>query len=964
MVFKTQNAFMGGEVSPAMYGRFDDKKYQQGLSLCKNFIVRPQGPLHNRNGFEFVRETKSQDKPVRLIPFQYTNEQTIVVEMGERYARFHTQGKTLVTEKVVNGVPTLVPYEVETDYLASDLFKINFVQSGDVLTLVHPNYKPKELRRLGATNWELRDISFAPSLRPPTGLQGYFKIVNKPNYNLTDDEKFRYTYKYKVTAVRATRGHAISDNAESGPSESVSVKGNMYLENATVTITWSAVDGAERYRIYRSYKGLYSYIGESTTPSFTDDNYKVDQEWTPPMYDDPFSQAKGIKSVTVIDGGSGYLQGAVQVGGMNRTLKLDEQYALSLLKQDRLDSVMSTKDALCFVSIVTWENFSSVPDSYVLKDVVLEDVPIIDLGGIGTGGKVRMRFKQAIKSYGFGYSQGDHEHYARREKIYSVLYGIEVISPGSGYVEPVISPKAFGTSDNSTDFNRRELGSGRFNFGYRWQRYDNINMPMKRWELGIFSDNQFRLQVTDDTGVSAELYAIPNARGVIESVTVRYGGRGYSNPTLRLPTTNGGREATFSVQLADVGDYPTAVAYFEQRRVFAGTRGNPQTLWMTRTGTESDMTYTLPLKDDSRIKFRIASQEASRIQHVVPLSNLIIITGGTEFRATSVNSDAITPTSFAVKPQSYIGASHVQPVIVNSAIVYAASRGGHVRELGYSKQYEGYATGDLSLRASHLFDDAEITSMALQKSPDNIVWATQSNGRLLGFTYLPDQGIGGWHWHETPNGKFENVTCVAEGTNDSVYAVVRRTIDGEEKRYIERMVTRNTKDPQYAFYLDCGATYRGEPRDKFTVDWLDGETVTVIADGAQLPPMKVTERQIVLPAPATVVHIGLPYESELRTLPAVFETQDGSFGLASRKNVGDVYVNVFNSSGFFAGSEHGELVEFKPRDSQPYGTPPGLHTKRINLAIPTGWGEDGIVRIVQRNPLPLEITSITWRFMG
>ena len=62
-------AFNGGEVAPAMFARIDDAKYQTGLAKCKNFLIEPQGPLVNRPGFEYVRETKYAEKKTRLIPF-------------------------------------------------------------------------------------------------------------------------------------------------------------------------------------------------------------------------------------------------------------------------------------------------------------------------------------------------------------------------------------------------------------------------------------------------------------------------------------------------------------------------------------------------------------------------------------------------------------------------------------------------------------------------------------------------------------------------------------------------------------------------------------------------------------------------------------------------------------------------------------------------------------------------------
>ena len=91
-----QRSFAGGELSPEMFGRIDDSKYQSGLCLCQNFIVKPQGPLENRAGFQFVREVKDSLTKVRLIPFTYSTTQTMVLEFGVGYIRFHTSGGTLM----------------------------------------------------------------------------------------------------------------------------------------------------------------------------------------------------------------------------------------------------------------------------------------------------------------------------------------------------------------------------------------------------------------------------------------------------------------------------------------------------------------------------------------------------------------------------------------------------------------------------------------------------------------------------------------------------------------------------------------------------------------------------------------------------------------------------------------------------------------------------------------------------
>ena len=760
-VRRVQQGFTGGEVSPTMFGRFDDAKYQQGLAMCRNFMVLPQGPVVNRPGFEYVREVKYADKKTVLLPFVYSNDQTMCLEFGDRYIRFHTDGATVMSGSA--------PYEVATPYDADQLDGLHFAQSADILTLVHPSYAPRELRRYGPTDWRLVEIEFNPSVSAPT--------ISEVTYSCGDDSasgKDRYTLAYAVTAVADNDGIEV----ESKASATKSVKGNLYINNSYATIKWGAVSGASRYRIYKSYKGLLGYIGETTDLSFIDDNYEADEGITPPLYDTIFSRDKGIASVTINNQGSGYT-GSVTL---------------------------------------------------VVSD-----------------------------------------------------------STGSG---AVLKPKISG--------------------------------------------------------------------GKITGVMVVSGGMNYSNPTITV-VADKGSGASLSATVATVGDYPSAVTYYEQRRCFAGTYTRPQMIWMTRSGTESDMSYTLPSKDDNRIKFRIAALEASRVLHLVPLSQLIALTESTEFRVTSVNSDALTPTSISVKPQAYVGSSEVQPLICNSSMVYVASRGGHVRELGYNWQASGFVTGDLSLRAAHLFEDDRVVDMAQAKAPVPTIWCVMDNGSLLGLTYLPDQNVGAWHRHDTKNGHFESVTVVPEGEEDSLYAVVRREINGKTVRYIERMHKRYFEDLQDAFYVDCGATYRGSETSTLSgLTWLEGQEVAVLANGKVLPNQVVTDGKISLTEPATVVHVGLPIEADIQTLPTVLSLQDGSFGMGHMKNINEIWARVYKTSGFMAGPSFDSLTEFKQRTDEQYGSPPELMDKEIALTTFANWSDTGAVCIRQTYPLPMTLVSLCY----
>ena len=808
-----QRSFGGGEVTPEFFGRIDDVKYQTGVAKMRNMIALPHGPVANRAGFGFVREVKNSAAATRVIPFTFSTAQTFTIELGAGYFRFHTVGATLLagTPAAYSGATAYVigdlaesagadyyciapttgnappnatywyplpangVYEIPNPYAAADLFDIHYVQSADVLTLVHPNYAPRELRRLGATNWQLRTISFAPSIQAPTGLS----VTPSTGYQVNVDAITQADP--GVLSTKSNHGLVEGDSvyvADVGGM--VELTDGFYLVNTAPTpdsITLKTINGGEP-------------VDTTAFAAYTS---------------------------------GGYVQFAVN------TVEVTNSYKVTAVGENGLDQSLASSDA------------SAVNNLFV-----------------------------------------------------SGAYNTITWSPVAGAVRYNVYKQASGL------------------YGYIGQT-----------EGTSFTDDN----ITADIGISP-----PNVETVFN-------------------TTN---------------RYPGAVSYYEQRRAFAGTIEDPQKMWMTRSGTESDMSFSLPVKDDDRISFRVAAREANTIRHIAPLTNLILLTSSAEWRVTSINTDALTPTSINVKPQSYIGANNVQPVIVNTNLIYAANRGGHVRELGYSDQQAGYITGDLSLRAPHLFDNLNITDMAYAKAPQPICWFVSSNGKLLGLTYVPEQAVGAWHQHDT-DGLFESICCVAEGNEDVLYAIVQRTVDGNTVRYVERLASRQFDDQTDAFFVDSGLTYSGPAVATISgLEHLEGKTVNILINGAVHPQRVVTGGEIALDIPLVddqgdpyniTAHVGLPIEADLQTLPLAMNI-DG-FGQGRFKNVNKAWLRVYRSSGIFIGPSENQLTEAKQRTNEPYGSPPRLKSEEIEVMLTPTWADAGQIYLRQSDPLPLTVVSLT-----
>ena len=406
-------------------------------------------------------------------------------------------------------------------------------------------------------------------------------------------------------------------------------------------------------------------------------------------------------------------------------------------------------------------------------------------------------------------------------------------------------------------------------------------------------------------------------------------------------------------------DYPATVTYLERRRWFAGTYAAPQTVWATRNGTASNLTSSVPSREDDGLVFKLAAQQQHAIRHLIPLSDLLALTVGGEFRIFADGGPAISPTTLSIKPQGFSGAAQVRPVLTAASALYVQAQGSRVRELAYDSSGTGfYRSNDVSLLATHLFNDYTLTDLAYTRAPESVLWAVRSDGVLLGLSYVPEQQVFGWHQHTT-DGAFESVAVIPEDNADQLYAVVSREVNGRAVRYIERMETRFFGDQDNAFFVDSGLTYDGTAATTISgLHHLEGEAVQILADGAVVSGKTVIGGAVTLPSAASVVHVGLGYTSDLSTLPLAYESAPAA-GQGTTKNVSKVYLRVVASSAFKAGPTFSSLRSNPARQvSDPYDRPPSLQTFEVPLSLDPKWASDGLVCVRQDLPLPLTIAAM------
>lgn len=294
-------------------------------------------------------------------------------------------------------------------------------------------------------------------------------------------------------------------------------------------------------------------------------------------------------------------------------------------------------------------------------------------------------------------------------------------------------------------------------------------------------------------GGNAYTLASAQANAVVSGATLTGGGAG------------GGATASLVVG-PESGTYPSVVAYYQQRRVYANTENHPDTYFFSKTGAFLNMDSSIPTVDDDAIIGAPWAQQINGIQFMQPMTNgLIMLTGnGAWLLNGGGTNQPITPSNQIAQSQAYNGCNNkIPPIVVNYDILYVQSKGSIIRDLAYNFFTNVFTGTDMTVLSSHLFNYQQLQQWAYAEEPYKLIWVVRSDGTMLCLTYLKEQDVYAWSRHDT-NGLYVGVCSVTEPPVDAVYVIVKRYVNGVWKYYAERMDNRNWQVAEDCFCVDAG----------------------------------------------------------------------------------------------------------------------------------------------------------------
>lgn len=415
---------------------------------------------------------------------------------------------------------------------------------------------------------------------------------------------------------------------------------------------------------------------------------------------------------------------------------------------------------------------------------------------------------------------------------------------------------------------------------------------------------------------------------------------------------------------SDVEGWPSDVTFYRERLWF----GKRQMAWGSVSADFNDFSPRSfgQVTADMAITVTLSSGKINDIQWMVPDRDLVIGTAGGEFAIGELtNGEPLSPTNRRSRIMSQFGSRAIPPIKNVEALLFIQRSGLKARETFYDFGSDGYKSTDTTVLAEHITRTG-VTQMAFAPDPDQIVWATRADGLLLGFTWNNEQAVRGWHRHPIGgSGVVESIAVIpaAEGDRSELWLVVKRTIDGVTRRYVEYLDrSYRTGDAQTSqFYVDSGLTYTGAATTTITgLDHLEGATVSVLVNGAPHPNVVVDSGEIELQLPATTAQIGLPCPARYRSMRLEAGARDGT-SQGKTKRISKVVIRLDNTGGGKYGPlQDGGLMDTLQlrRASDAMDQPAPLFTGDKVVSWPNGYDLDAYLGFEIDQPVAATIVAL------
>lgn len=903
-------SFNAGEFSILLEGRTDIDKYPASLRTCSNFIPAPQGPLIRRSGTKLQNPVYSEGKKSALIPFIFNEDQIKCVEIAEGKIRFHDEaGCQVRTPTAVTALAPAVFVKVTSPGHGASV--------GEQVALAGFAAGTNLNGRIGrvtavAGDDVTTDIPyniFGGSLATATVARVY--TVDSP-YLEADVDNIRFLPDqdalYLFCEGYWPRKLARYAAEDWRIAEVDFIDGPFDTINDTATrITPSGTGNA--IASMTSDVLPAGWVATSSGASATHDAFKAFDEDPDTYWEANTNQAAVLKI----------------------------QSPAALIVDGYVIEMADTNDN------ATYKSLDFAPGDWKLQ-----------------GSNDDVTYKTLDAQIGYVLYDNNRSVYFPVKNSVAYLYHRLAITKTTrnGPLPPRIRRLAFSTRAAASVTFTADATTG-INGDLGFAATDVKRLFRFRGSDGVWRSAKITARTSDKIMVASLQNDILSSRD--DSAAWRLG---------LFSATNG---------------YPTTAGWFEDRLWIGGMSGYPEWFAFSVTGKYEVFSPTNAsgdVQDDSGFSGQLKTRRRGRLAWIATDGRAVLL--GTSSAVWSVQSSdpqqGISAKTAKARRQSARGAASIEPQQVDRQILFAQRGGKTMREAAYSFGIDGYETPSMSIYASHI---AARTKEMLQhdfaQEPYSIDWIRLADGTVAGFVYNKEQNVLGWFTADF--GGFVESICVLPSqtsAQDVLWMVITRDVDHGPhigpRRFIERMM------PMWdfgstafeAFFVDGGLTYDGVPTTTVYGLWMyEGNTVVGLADGSPITPQVVVDGMITLPAAASVITVGLPFDSVAETSRLEAGSANGT-AQGKWKRIHDMRMRLWDTGGgqYAVRDADGAVTDYQDLDDLSPETyldeaVPLFSGDTAPLDMPQTYSTEGTVLFRQKGviPLPMNVLALMPRLV-
>ena len=893
------NAFNAGEMTPLLDGRTDIEKYFTGCRTLQNMEVMSYGGATRRPGTKYICQTKLSGQ-VRLFPFEYSTSDAYVLEFGNLYIRFYKDGAQLQSGGI--------PYEIVTEYTASELDQIQWVQSADVMYLVHPNHPPQKLSRLTDTSWTIADVEFE---------RGPFLAENETATTITVS-----TVTISGTAVAAWDGsgagvaytsgtyvlndgylyickhnHTSGATTEPGTGASWKTEWNFRVipANAVVTLHSSSAVFDDEH-VGSLWQISQRIPTDSTNASVSSPTTGASDSFTIEL-DQPYDwSTHGTWTGTIqlersFDDGTTWL--------VVKTIVSADDANITLADTEEIDDALYRVNVVALSSGTVTYNFTSI--GFVL-DGTVEVTTYTDSDDVIGTVKSPLGGVSADSDWSEG-AWSDYRGWPRTVAIFE-----ERLTCGGNEYKP--QTIWFSKTDDWTNFKTGDLDDDAMAYSIASDQINEIQWiaPQKSLVIGTAGAEWTIGGSSDEALTPLNRNAARHSTYGSDYIQAQY----VNNVVLFVQRqAKKVRELTYSFELDNyvspdmtvLSEHITSTGI----RSIAYQKTPDAILWCVRDdGTLAGMTY-------------------NREQNVVGWHRQVF--DGDVESATVIPGDG--------EDEVWLS---IERVINGSTVRYIEQM--QPREFGSDQKDAVFVDCSITFDGGNAKEIAEIT---------------QANPAVVSLTAWPTKEDG----TDLANGDQVFITGVEGMTeiNETVYTVANCDDEDFDFTLKDSDSIGNINSIGYTAYIH-GGTVQIVENTISGLDYIEGKTVAICADGSSLGESVVANGAMTLPEYYNTIHIGLPYESIVLPMRLDVPMQGGSIQ-ASKKRILSVDAMFYKTAACSAGPNLTNLTALTFRSiTTPTDAPPPLFTGQKSIGWSGSYEKEGNIYLYTKEPLPMTVTAL------